>query len=389
VSLAYPYRQGMANLHRPNNQTVLLLLSLGLGTFLIVSLVLSERAIVGQIEGVDSAEQPSIVFFDVQSDQLASVAATIREEGLPVLDQVPIVNMRIASVKGRTIAEMRADSVRHEVTWAHTREYRSSYRGHLTDAERLVSGAFTPRVEPGTEVVPVSMEVDLAGRLDVTLGDTIVFDVQGMPVTTLIGSLREVDWRRMQTNFFVLFPEGVLEEAPQTFVVLTRTDAEAAGNVQASVIMRHPNVSAIDLAMILDVFDNVFGRIAAIIRFMALFSVFAGFVVLSAALVASRAQRARESVLLKALGASKRQVLQIALIEYALLGTLAALTGVILAYGAAALMMTHVFEMPFRVGPWPVVVAIAAVASSTIAIGLLGSRGVYERPAREVLQAAE
>jgi putative ABC transport system permease protein len=295
--------------------------------------------------------------------------------------------MRIQAVKGRTVESMRADTTVH-LNWAYRREYRSTYRDYLTDAETLVEGTFEGTAA-GKEVVPVSIERELAEeRLEVALGDTIVFDVQGVPVTTVVGSIREVDWQRMQTNFFVVFPAGVLEDAPQIHVVMTRTGTdEAAARLQAAMVQAYPNVSAISLSLILTVFDEIFSRINFVIRFMALFSVLTGLFVLAGAVMVSRYQRIEESVLLKTLGASQRQVFKIMLIEYLFLGVFATTTGLVLAYAASWGLSAFVFETPFVAAPLPLLIALFTVTGLTVGIGLFNSRGIYARPPLEVLRA--
>lgn len=220
------------------------------------------------------------------------------------------------------------------------------------------------------------------------IGDTLTFNVQGRPVTTYVSSLRQVDWQRFGTNYFVVFPEGVLEAAPQTHVVLARAESEAASaRVQGEVVRAHPNVSAIDLSLLLSVFDELFGRLAYVIRFMALFSVVTGLLVLAGAVVVSRYQRAEETVLLKTLGASRRTVLQIMMVEYLFLGVFAAATGILLALVAAWSLSYFVFDGPFVAAPWALAGTFVTVVGLTIGIGLFNSRGLYDRPPLDVLRA--
>ncbi|MEM9665639.1 MAG: FtsX-like permease family protein, partial [Bacteroidota bacterium] len=234
----------------------------------------------------------------------------------------------------------------------------------------------------------VSVEQDVANELNVSLGDTLVWNVQGVDIPTVVGSFRTVDWQRFSTNFFVIFPAGVLEEAPQFYVMLTRTEtAEASAAVQAAVVQRYPNVSAIDLSLVLSVFDEVFGRIAFAIRFMALFSILTGLIVLAGAVIVSRVQRISESVLLKTLGASRGNVYRIMLAEYLFLGLLATLTGLVLAVAGSALLAVFAFDAPFTLPPLPLLVALLVVTGLTVGIGLFNSRGIYDRPPLEVLRA--
>ena len=215
----YPLRQGLANLHRPGNQTVLVMIALGLGTFIVMVLLISESIITGQINRVGGEGRPDMIFFDIQEDQLAGVTELIEEQRWSIVDSSPIVNMRLHTVGNRTVEEIVQDSSR-EITWPLLREYRSTYRAQLTDAEELVSGTFTGVHNPDSALVQISIEEDFArNELLAEIGDTLIFDVQGMQVPTRVASFREVDWEQMRSNFFVVFPTNVLEEAPQTHII--------------------------------------------------------------------------------------------------------------------------------------------------------------------------
>ncbi|MEX0748046.1 MAG: FtsX-like permease family protein, partial [Rhodothermales bacterium] len=240
----------------------------------------------------------------------------------------------------------------------------------------------------GTAAAPVSVELDIAAELDVSVGDTLVFDVQGLPVTTVVGSIRVVDWRRIATNFFFVFPEGVLEEAPQFFVLLSRAETdEASADLQRAVVQQFPSVSAIDLSLVLNTFDAIFSRISFVVRFMASFSILTGLIVLTGAVVVSRLQRARESVLLKTLGASREQVVRIMLVEYMFLGLFAAFTGLLLSTLGGWAIAAFVFETTFRPDILSLVALLFVVPALTMAIGLINSRGIYARPPLDVLRA--
>lgn len=382
----YVLRQGVANLYRPNNQTSVLMLALGLGTFLVVLVLLIEQTLLVQVRQAGGPGRPDLVFFDVQPDQRDSLRQLIEAYGLSVVEEVPIVTMRLAAVNGRRIADQLADTT-VRLGWAFRREYRSSYRDHLTDTETLVAGAFTPVVAPGTAMPPVSLEEEIAAALGVTLGDTLVWDVQGVEIPTVVGSLRRVDWRRFRTNFFVLFPRGVLEAAPQMYVLLVQA-GEAAPQVQRAAVEAFPSVSTIDLRLVLQVADEIFQQVARVLHFMALFSVLTGIIVLLGATTVSRVAREEETILLKTLGASRRQVLQITMVEYGLLGTLAALAGVLLASGSATLLAVGVFDTAPAEPLWVLPVALLGAAGLTLGIGLLSNRRVYNRLALDVLRAA-
>src|SRR5882724_2193881 len=250
--LPYVWRQGLANLHRPNNRTVLLLLSLGLGTFLMLTLVLTRATLLGKILGVGGGERPNLMFFDVQDDQAARIAAILQENHAPVLAQAPLVTMKLSALKGRPVEDLLKDEKSGIPTWTLRREYRSSYRGELAETEQVTAGKFIGHVPPGERRVPVSVEESLAKDLQLKLDDELTFDVQGVPMTVYVASLRKVEFQRMQPNFFILFPEGVLEAAPKTFIVAVRVASPVeSAHVQQAVAKEFPGISAIDLAILL------------------------------------------------------------------------------------------------------------------------------------------
>ncbi len=413
----YVVRQGVANLYRPNNRTVLLLLSLGLGTFLMLTLFLTRTTLLREIEFTGGGGRPNLLLFDIQDDQLDGVRKTAEAEGAPVLVQAPIVTMKIAAVKGKKVEEIlrtarerpdagdaqaRRDGERGKGRkgagergasgdrvpgWLLRREYRSSYRGTLEGTERLVSGKFVGRVEPGEAVVPVSLEESLCKDLGLQLGDEIEWDVQGVPIRSRVASVRAVEWRRLEPNFYAVFPLGVLESAPKFHVAALRaTDAAHSARVQRTLVAAFPNVTAIDLALVMQTVDGIFSKVAFVIEFMAAFTVLTGVIVLVGAVATGRFQRVRETVLLRTLGATRRQLWQIQLVEYAILGVLAAVVGSVLAIAGNALVAHFVFKIAPSAPVLLPFIAVVAVSAVTVLTGLLSSRGVANHPPLEVLR---
>ncbi len=386
--LSFVWRQGMANLHRPNNRTLLLLVSLGMGTFLLMTLYLSRDTLLRQLRVVGGGDRPNLMLFDIQDDQLGPLTKLLRENGAPVQQQAAVVTMRISSLKGRDVGDLLKDGKSPVPAWTLRREYRSTYRGELRDTERVVAGKFEGRAAIGAVRVPVSLEEGLARDLQLKLGDEIVFDVQGVPVKTFVGSLRQVEWRRMQPNFFVVFPEGVLESAPKFHIMALRVaSAEQSARVQQAVVRALPNVSAIDLGLIMQTIDAVYSKASFVVEFLAFFTVVTGVIVLAGAVLIGRHQRVRESVLLRTLGATKSQVNRIMLAEYLALGSLGAAVGALLAVGANWALAYYVFEVKWAA---PSVVVLlggwAVVSTVTVATGLFSSRGICDQPPLEILR---
>ena len=228
----------------------------------------------------------------------------------------------------------------------------------------------------------------MARELGVGLGDQITWDVQGVPIKTRISSLRSVDWARFEPNFFVVFPTGVLESAPKQFVFLTNVpSATATAALQRDVVDRYPNVSTIDLSLIRDTVNGIMHKVAVAIRFLAVFCLLIGIPVLVSAVAATRRERVREGVLLKTLGATRAQVGRIMVAEYAILGVLASVTGIMLSFAAAWGLVHFVFDTPFAPAILPVLAIAALTAALTIAIGVAGSRDVFAETPLVMLRA--
>jgi putative ABC transport system permease protein len=397
TGLPYLYRQGLANLYRPANQTLMVILALGFGAFLLATLVLVQHNLLRDLRFGQGEARPNVVFFDVQPDQRDDVVAAIVAQAPLLGEPVPIVPMRLHSVKGRLVTEMLGTSEDEEARgrWALRREYRSSYRDTANPSDQIVEGRWWEPGEwqgrdvgeDGGDPVPVALDAGVARELGVTVGDELVWDVQGVRVLSRVACLREVNWARFEPNFFVLFPEGPLASAPQTFVLLSRVeDPSARARLQRAVVDRHPNVSTLDLTQVQRAIESVLDRVILAIRFMALFSLAAGAVVLVGAVAASRYQRVREGALLRTLGARRSQLLRILLAEYAVLGALASVTAIALSTLAGFALVRFVFEGTFGV-PGPEMLALmASVMVMTVVIGLSGSTEVWRRPPLEVLR---
>jgi putative ABC transport system permease protein len=337
-----------------------------------------------------------MVLFDIQPDQRAPLEAALRAGGHPVMATAPIVPMRIAAVKGRAVAHLLATHPgrREDVParWALRREYRSTYRDDIRTSELTAAGEhWAPgswRGGAGEGAVPISVEVDLADDLRVGVGDEIVWDVQGRELRTRVAHLREVEWARFEPNFFVVFPEGPLDGAPQSFVFLSRIeDPLARGRFQRAAIERFPNVTAIDLSQVQQAIERVVSRVSLAIRFMALFSLAAGAVVLMGAVAAGRYQRVREAALLKTLGATRGQILRILFAEYLSLGALSVVAAVALSSLAGWALVRFLFEARFT---WPgasLGLLALGVLAMTVTVGLWNSREVLKKPPLAVLRA--
>jgi putative ABC transport system permease protein len=386
-SASFTVRQGLANLYRPHNQTLLMIISIGLGTFLIATIFLMQDLLLKQIEFSAGDDQPNMALYDIQYDQQQEVKGLLSKYELPLLAETPIVTMRLAAVNGRSVADLKRDSTTKHDNWVLEREWRMTYRDSLTDAETVAKGEFIGQSSLDEQPVPISIAQDILDDLRVGMGDTLTYDVQGIPIQTRVASIREVDWRRFSTNFMVVFPTGVLESAPQFFVMLTHyQDNEVASNFMRDVVQATPNVSVIDLQLILNTVGGILDKIEFAVQFMALLSILTGLIVLVSSLLINRDQRVTESVLLRTLGAVKRTVKRIQFVEFAMLGVIAALTGSLLAIGSSFALSEFVFESDFYINWLILGGTFLGVTAVVVLIGLSNSRGIADRPPLDILR---
>jgi len=363
----YLWRQGFANLYRPNNQTLILVVTIGLGTTFIGTLFFIQELLLQRVNILASTDG-NMVLYDVQPAQIAGVRRLASEMRVRLVDDVPVVAVRV------TAGQRQVDY-----------DTRVTYSDTLRPTEKLVAGKLGPPVHSPRDVIHVSYDDDAAASAGVQIGDRVVFDVQGVPITTVVGSIRHLERGPMRQG--ILFPTGVLEAAPQFHIVTAMLQSpEASARFQRAIVQQFPGILVVDLALVLNVLDEILGKIGSVIRFMAGFSMLTGVVVLIASVLISKFQRIQESVLLRTLGASRRQVLVITLLEYFFVGGLAAVIGIGLSMTFSLVLAKFVFEAVFVPNWWVVGGLFAGVCLLTVLIGLYNVRGVLNRPPLEILR---
>ncbi len=386
ASWGFVPRQSLLNLFRPQNQTLILVLAIGIGTFLISTLYFTKDLLLAQASIDSQSSSPNMILLDVQSEQKDSVVSTIEKNDLKVLENIPIVTMKVQGINGRSVNEIRNDTTSRINGWILNHEFRTTYRDSLIDSEILEEGNFTGTVE-NKEIIPISISRNFAEDAKVGIGDKITFNVQGVRLNTEVGSIRSVDWSRMQLNFSIVFPTGVLEDAPQFRVLTTKVpDETASAELQQELVSNFPNVSIIDLRQVLTVIENILTKISWLINFMAFFSILTGIIVLIGAVRTSKYQRIKESVLLRTLGAKSSQILKILALEYMYLGILGSLSGILLSLISSQLLAYFVFETTFIPSLTPFLILLPGITLLVTAIGLSNSFGVIKSPPLVVLR---
>jgi len=379
------WRQGAANLHRPGSHAGPVLISLGLAVMLVVSIALLERGLRAELVDRAPGSAPAFFFIDIQPDQAEPFARLVREHGAGAPAALtPVVRAHLAAVNGVTIAP--SARARREDMWALTREYVLTWATTLPPQNTVVSGHWWTPAEAAREPL-ISVEDEIARQIGVGLGDTLTFDVQGVPVGARVASLRHVDWRSLTSNFFVIFSPGVLEGAPVTYIATVHAAPTQEARLQSAVVAALPNVTAIPVREVLERVSAVVDQIALAVRLVAAFSVGAGLVVMAGALAITRQQRLYQSVILKTLGATRGFVSRVFAVEYALLGAAAGVAGSALAAVLAWAVLRFVFELPPAWSPAVLLAGVAGAAALAVVVGFVGTRRLLGRRPLAVLRS--
>ena len=384
---SFAFRYALSGLYRPGNQTRLLMVTIGLGTFVLSTLNVVQGSLLGQVEFTGAGSRSNTILFDIQSSQRAGVEELIKSNSMPVNQLVPIVTCRLAAVKNRTVDELRRDSTVRIPEWALTREYRVTWRDSLKSGEELLSGKIQHMEHGKKDSVFVTISDSFQETLRVKIGDSLLFDVQGLPVRAVISGVRKVDWPKDPPNFIFVFPGGVIQDAPQIWVAATRIpDEQTATGFQRRLLEDFPNVSLIDLRLILSTVNSIFEKVELVVRFLAMFSILTGLIVLAGAVLNSRYARMTEYVLLRTIGAGSKLIVSITLLEYAWLGLFASLTGMILSLAGGWALCTFFLEVKFAPDYLSLGSMILLLTGMTVLIGWWNSRSVMDAPPLTVLR---
>jgi putative ABC transport system permease protein len=388
----FPLRHAVISLRRPGNQTRVILLAVGLGSFFVLGVRALQSNLVAEFAvGMDRGGADMFVI-DVQRDQAAGVEALLRsrqDPGASPARLVPVLRARVTAVRGRELNLENFSDVRGRGSLA--REYVITYRDHLESNEHIVQGSFWKADEAGAANQPqVSVEEGIHERFNIHVGDDMRFDVLGRQVVARVTSIRHVEWGDARSGgFMFVFTPATFSGAPHTFIGFVKApeDTSARARLQYDLISRYPNITAIDgreiIARIQKVIDNAVLGIS-VVGGIALMS---GVLILVGAVAMTKFQRVYESAILRTLGASTRLLTLTLALEYGALGLLAGTIGAAGALGLSWGVTRHVFDIPWR--PTPGLLALGAVLTTALvcAIGVIASAEVLRRKPLSTLRA--
>ena len=362
------FRQGLANLSRPGNQTHTIVFSIGLGVTIILTIYLVQISLIHEISDNIPTDAPNLFFIDIQPDQKEPFEKLLAHEGIAISHATtPIVRSRVHSINGKTVVGIAGDQSNN---WYFTREYVLTFQKDLPVHNTIKKGRWW-RPEDYADRPLISVEEDAAKGLGIDLGSTVVFDIQGTLVQATVSSIRGVDWGSMTTNFYIIFSPGALNGVPMNYIATARVPRTGEMRLQDTVVQSLPNVTAINLRDILETVAGILNRMSQVIRFIAAFSLLAGLIVLSSAISATRLQRIRESVILKTLGATRWMLVRSFAVEYALLGAIAGVSGAGLSLLVAWGVVHYILELRWYFSLTAVIIGILMTITLTLLTGFL------------------
>ena len=374
---SFAFRQAIGGLHRPGNQTRVVVMAVGLGAFLVISVLQLQRNMLTELDIAGRIDLANMYLIDIQKDQAEGVARMIEEQTGVRPELVPTVRARIHAINGREVDLEQADMKRERGMLG--REYVVTYRPNLEKNETIVAGEFWgPESSPEPEV---SIEDGLRGTVGLDVGSTITFDILGRKLTARVTSARKVDWRNSRTGFLILFRPGSLDSAPQTYVGAINAPVEPRerARFQRAVLDKFPNVSVIDVFDVVRGVGRILSNITLGVTFIGAFVLLCGVLILVGSIAMTKYQRVYEAAVLKTLGAKRRVLLTILLAEYGLLGLVAGLIGAAAAVVLSYAVAKYLLKIPWEFSPTINLGGVVGTIALVTIVGALSSFDVLLR----------
>ncbi|PWT90904.1 MAG: hypothetical protein C5B54_06325 [Acidobacteria bacterium] len=382
---SFQLRHAINSLYRPGNQTQVIIMAIGLGVFFILTTRSLQENLLREFDLGRRPGMPNMYLIDIQKDQKEGVGDVIYKDTGKHEELIPTIRARIFEIDGK-----RLDPESKEYQKERRRlgfEYTLTYRAKLQPNEKVLKGRFwdpTPSSSP-----EISIEEGLEGTMGLKLGGTITWDILGRKITARVTSIRRVDWRNSRTGFYVVFRPGTLEAAPTNFIAAVNGPPQEPqrSQFQRDLVDHYPNVTVIDVQEIVRNIKKIIDTVSIAVSFIGWFVFLSGTLILIGSIAMTKYQRIYESAVLKTLGAKRKTVLNILLIEHVLLGFAAGLIGSISAIGLSYTIAHYVFEIPWDATPILYPLGIVITIALLAIVGALASFDVINRKPLAFLRA--
>ncbi len=362
-------RLALANLRRPGAQTATMMLSLGLGLVALVAVALVEGNLAREVGSEIPAEAPAFFFIDIQPDQLDPFLQTVQAiPGVGAVEHLPSLRGRIVKVNGRPVEQVKVVS---DVGWVTQGDRGLTYAAAPPPGTEIVAGTWWPQDYKGPPLI--SFDARAAAGMGIGVGDTLAINLLGRDIEARIANLRAIEWGTLALNYVIVFAPGALEESPQTHIATVRVDRAHEEAVERAVTDRFPNISAIRVREALEAVNSILEKIGTAVRGIAIVTLIAGILALAGAVAAGHERRVYDAVVLKVLGARRRDVLKAFLAEYGLLGLATGALAVAIGVPVAGAVLTRLMHIDFTFLPGAAAATVALGIAACLAFGFAGT----------------
>ena len=378
-------RLAIGNIHRPGALTPSVVLSLGLGLTLLVTLALIDGNLRRQIAGNLPERAPNFFFVDIQNTEIDRFSQLVAAEA-PKGDlvRVPMLRGRVMALNGVDVREVQ---VPPEGAWVLRGDRGITYSATPPENATVTGGRWWPADYQGEPLVSFSAEE--AGQIGLKIGDTVTVNVLGRNVTARIANFRQIEWESLGINFVMVFSPNTFAGAPHAWLAtLADRKATAADDARVlnAVTKRFPTVTSVRVRDALDVVNRLVGELGTAIRAAAGVALIASVLVLAGALAAGNRARIHDAVVLKTLGATRRTLVAAFALEYALIGLATALFSLVAGGVAAWFVVARVMKLPAHFSPEVALTTVVVSLVLTVGLGLTGTWRILGQKAAPVLR---
>ncbi len=375
------WRFGLANVARRGAGSAVQVVALGLGIMVLLMLSLVHNDLLASWQANLPEDAPNHFLINIQPQEVAGVQALLRSRGVQETRLYPMVRGRLVGINGRAVEPQ--DYANDRAKRLLEREFNLSWNQMLQTDNRIVAGRWWQQEDQGQPVI--SVEQGIAELFGINLNDTMRFRIGGQFIDARVVSLRSVEWDSFNVNFFVVFPPDVIETYPATWITSFHLPPSQKP-LLADLVRAYPSVTVLDVEAVLNKVREIVDRVIMAVRYVFLFTLMAGLVVLYAAIQATQDERLFEGAMLRTLGASKEIIRKGLLAEFAVLGLLAGLLAALAATVLGYVLGVYLFDLSFRPSVWVWVLGIGGGVLGVSVAGLLGTRSVLLRPPLQSLR---
>jgi putative ABC transport system permease protein len=373
-------RHGLANLYRPGNPSAALLAALGMGVMQIMTVYLVQKAVVSELHISAAPNLPNVFLIDITNSEVNGIRTLLKAQPSVTAEPelLPVVSSRIVDIDGVSANEAKLKNFPRRML----RSISLTWMDSAPPGTKVVEGKWWPADEKGSVV---AIEQRLAQRIGVHVGSHITFAAQDTQIVATVVALTKADGQHAYSRAEFILPQAALKGLPVVWYGGVHADPEHVGELQRALYNAYPTVTVINVAQALETVRAVVIQITYVIQFLAAFSIFAGVIILASSIAGTRYRRIREVVVLKTLGATRRRIATVFSIEFAVLGLVAGIVGILFANIIAKVLLTRMtvtyhFQWGWTVG------ALAGTAALTVATGWLASHRILGRKPLEVLR---